>query len=69
MDHSLDALLAQNNDQGQEQTIYYQSRTMIRAEHQYNLVEKDCLVLVFTIQKIQYYLVGQTIHVISKINH
>ena len=33
MDHSLGALLAQNNDQGYEQAIYYLSRTMIGAEH------------------------------------
>ncbi|XP_020245394.1 uncharacterized protein LOC109823524 [Asparagus officinalis] len=39
---------------------------MIRAEHQYNPVEKECLALVFAVQKMRYYLVGQTIHVISK---
>ena len=44
MDHSLGALLAQNNDQGHEQAIYYLSRTMIGAEHRYNPVEKEwCL--------------------------
>ena len=68
MDHSLGALLAQNNNQRYEQTIYYLSRTMIGAEHRYNPVEKECLALIFTIQKIQHYLVGQTIHVISKVN-
>ncbi|XP_020250517.1 uncharacterized protein LOC109827902 [Asparagus officinalis] len=41
MDHSLRALLAQNNDQGHEQAIYYLSRTMIGAEHWYNLVKKE----------------------------
>ena len=51
MDHSLGALLAQNNDQGHEQEICYLSRTMIEAEHRYNSVEKECLALVFTIQK------------------
>jgi len=40
MDHSLGALLAQNNDQGDEQAIYYLSRTMIGAEHRYNPIEK-----------------------------
>ena len=34
MDHSLEALLAQNNDEGHEQAIYNLSRTMIGAEHQ-----------------------------------
>ena len=68
MDHSFGALLAQNNDQEYEQTIYYLSRTMIGAEHRYSLIEKECLTLVFAIQKMRYYLVDQTIHVISKIN-
>ena len=43
MDHSLRALLAQNNDPGHEQEIYYLSRIMIGAEHQYNLIEKRML--------------------------
>ena len=68
MDHSLGALLAQNNDQGQEQAIYYLSRTMIGAEHRYNPVEKECLALVFAVQKMRHYLVGQLIHVISRVN-
>ena len=40
MDHSLGTLLAQNNDQGYEQAIYYLSRTMIRVKHRYNPVKK-----------------------------
>ena len=68
MDHSLGALLAQNNDQGHEQAIYYLSRTMIGAELRYNPIEKESLALVFAIQKMRHYLVGQTINVISKVN-
>ena len=68
MDHSLDALLAQKNDEGFEQAIYYMSRTLIRAESWYNPIEKECLALVFAIQKIRHYQVGQTIHVISRVN-
>jgi len=49
MDHSLGALLAQKNDEGFEQAIYYLSRTLIRAENCYNPVEKECPALVFTI--------------------
>ena len=51
MDYSLEALLAQNNDQGHDQAIYYLSKTMIGAEHRYNSIEKECLVLVFAVQK------------------
>jgi len=68
MDHSLGALLAQNNNQEHEQVIYYLSRTMIGAEHRYNPIEKECLALIFAVQNMNHYLVGQTIHVLSKVN-
>jgi len=58
MDHSLGALLAQSNDQNLEQAIYYLSRTMTKAEHHYNPIEKECLAVVFAIQKMRQYLVG-----------
>ena len=51
MDHSVGALLAQNNDQGHNQAIYYLGRTMIVVEHRYNPIEKECLALVFAVQK------------------
>jgi len=51
MDHSLGGLLAQNNDQNHKQVIYYLSKAMIRAEHHYNPIEKECLALVFAVQK------------------
>jgi len=68
MDHSLGALLTQKNDDGHEQAVYYLSRTLIGAESWYNPTEKECLALVFAIQKTQHYLVGQTIHAISRVN-
>ena len=68
INHSLRGLLAQNNDQGHGQAIYYLNRTMIVAEHCYNSVEKKCPALVFAVQKMRHYLVGQTIHVISEVN-
>ena len=68
MDHSLGALLAQKDDNGHEQVIYYLSRTLIGAESRYNPIQKECLALVFAIQKTRYYLVSQTIHVIFRVN-
>ena len=65
IDHSLGVLLAQKNDGGTEQAIYYLSRILIGAESRYNLVKKECLTLFFAIQKMRHYLVEQTIHVIS----
>jgi len=34
----------------------------------YNPIEKECLALVFAIKKTRHYLVGQTIHVIFRVN-
>ena len=56
MNHSLGALLAQKNDEA----IYYLNRTLIGFESRYNPIEKECLALVFTIQKTRHYLVDQT---------
>jgi len=58
MDHSLGALLAQNNDQGHEHAIYYLNRIMIGAKYRYNPVEKECLALIFANQKMRHYLMG-----------
>jgi len=69
MDHSLGALLAQNNDQNYKQAIYYLSRILIGAEHCYNPIEKECLALVFAVQKMWHYLIRQCIQVISRFNH
>ena len=68
MDHSLGVLLAQKDDNGHEQAIYYSSRTLIGAESRYNPIEMECLALIFAIQKTRHYLVGQIIHVISRVN-
>jgi len=57
MDHSLGDFLAQNNDQEHEQAIYYMSRTMIGVEHQYNLILKEYLALIFAVQKMRHYFV------------
>ena len=40
----------------------------IRDRSHYNPIEKECLALIFAIQKTRYYLVGQTIHVTFRVN-
>ncbi|ONK76037.1 uncharacterized protein A4U43_C03F23200 [Asparagus officinalis] len=66
--HSLSALLTQDDDNGHEQAVYYLSQTLVGAESRYPMIERECLALVFAIQKMRHYLVGQTIYVISNVN-
>lgn len=51
LDGSLGALLAQHNEQGKENALYYLSRTLVGAEFKYTPIEKTCLALMFALQK------------------
>ena len=69
MNHSLGDLLAQKNNEGFEQAIYYLSRTLIGGRKSLKPSrEKKCLALVFAIQRTHHYLVSQSIHVIFRVN-
>ena len=59
-------MLAQNNDEGKENALYYISRTMVGAEINYSSMEKICLALVFAVQKLRHYLLSHQIMLISK---
>ncbi|XP_062103524.1 uncharacterized protein LOC133814600 [Humulus lupulus] len=66
VDHSLGALLAQNNEGGKEVALYYLSRTLVGAEHKYPLIEKVCLALIFAVTKLRHYLLSHTVTLVSK---
>lgn len=66
MPTSLGALLAQNNDIRKEVALYYLSRTLLGAECNYLDIEKICLSLVFTAQKLRHYMLEHTIHLVSR---
>nr|ABD63081.1 hypothetical protein 17.t00008 [Asparagus officinalis] len=55
-EHALVGLLAQDDDNDHEQAIYYLSRNLSGAEPCYPPIKKECLALVFTVQKMQHYL-------------
>lgn len=66
LERSLGALLAQNNEEGKENALYYLSRTLVGAEHNYSPMEKVCLALIFALQKLRHYLLTHSITLISK---
>ena len=53
---SLEAFLAQDNEESKEQAVYYLSRFLNSCECKYSAVEKLCLALYFAAMKLRYYL-------------
>jgi hypothetical protein len=68
MDKSIGALLAQENDQRKERAIYYISPTLVNYELNYYFIEKSCLAIVFSSQKLRHYLSMHKVKLISKID-
>ena len=66
LEWSLGAMLAQCNDKGKENALYYISWTMVGAEVNYSSMEKICLALFFSVQKLRHYLICHQIILISK---
>lgn len=68
LDHSLGGILAQNDDDGIEVALYYHSRILVGAEHNYLPVEKECLALMFTVEKLYHYVLSNTVYLVSRVN-
>ncbi|XP_070672120.1 uncharacterized protein [Malus domestica] len=60
------SLLAQNNEGGKEQAIYYLSKVLIEVESRYTPIERLCLALYFTACKLRHYMLPCHIHIIAK---
>ncbi|XP_015170845.1 uncharacterized protein [Solanum tuberosum] len=67
-ERSVGALLAQENSEGKENSLYYLSRKMTPNELNYSLIEKLCLALVFLIQKMKHYFQAHVVRLISRAN-
>jgi len=63
---SIGVLLAQDNDEGKEQAIYYLSRFLNYCESRYSAVEKLYLTLFFASKKLRYYMMPRVTYVISQ---
>ena len=65
-ERSLGALLAQENEDGKERALYYLSRSLTTIELKYSPIEKMCLALFFSINKLRHYFQAYTVHLISR---
>ncbi|XP_019155172.1 PREDICTED: uncharacterized protein LOC109152045 [Ipomoea nil] len=65
---SVGVLLAQENNKGKGNALYYLSRMMTSNELKYLPIEKLCLALVFAIRKLKHYFEAHTIRLVSRAN-
>ena len=63
---AIEALLAQEDDDGNEQPIYYVSRTLKDAETRYLKIEKACLVVIYTSRRQKRYFSAHQILLVTK---
>uniref|UniRef100_A0A2N9GD42 RNA-directed DNA polymerase n=1 Tax=Fagus sylvatica TaxID=28930 RepID=A0A2N9GD42_FAGSY len=60
------ALIAQENDNGVEQPIYYVSRTLKDAESRYSGAERSCLALIYASQRLRHYFLAHKVQLMTK---
>ncbi|KAM1944151.1 hypothetical protein ACFX15_012398 [Malus domestica] len=63
---SIGCLLAQDNDAGLEQAIFYLSRNLNQPEINYSAVDKLCLAVFFTASKLRHYMLLSITQVIAQ---
>ena len=64
-DMALGCMLAQLDDSGKEQAIYYMSKRMIEYEMRYVMTERFCLALVWATRRLRHYMTEYSLHLIS----
>jgi hypothetical protein len=63
---SIGSLLAQDNEKGHEQVVFYLSRILNQTECRYSTVEKFCLALYFSALKLRHYMLAYVIFIIAE---
>ena len=57
-DVGLGAVLIQEDDQGKDQVICYEAKTLLPAKKNYPTTEKECLAVMWAMQKFKHFLEG-----------
>ena len=57
-DVGLGAILMQKDDQGKDRVICYEAKTLLSAEKNYPMMKKECLAIIWAMQKFKHFLRG-----------
>ncbi|KAJ9678147.1 hypothetical protein PVL29_022899 [Vitis rotundifolia] len=68
LDIALGCMLAQLDDLGKEQAIYYLSKRMLDYETRYVMIERYCLTLVWATRRLRHYITEYSVHLISRLD-
>ena len=63
---AIGALVAQEDDDGIEQPVYYVSRGLKDTETRYSVAERACLALVYASQRLRHYFLAHKIQLMTK---
>jgi hypothetical protein len=63
---AIGALIAQEDDNGVEQPVYYVSRTLKDAESRYSGAERSCLALIYSSQRLRHYFLAHKVQLMTK---
>ncbi|RVW89755.1 Retrovirus-related Pol polyprotein from transposon 297 [Vitis vinifera] len=67
-DVALGCMLAQLDDSGKNQAIYYLSKRMLDYETRYVMIERYCLALVWATRRLRHYMTEYSVHLISRLD-
>ena len=68
LDISLGCMLAQLDDSGKEQAIFYLSKRMLEYEMRYVVIEHLCLAMVWVTRRLRHYMIDYSMHLISHLD-
>ncbi|XP_059625938.1 uncharacterized protein LOC132268987 [Cornus florida] len=68
VEESIGSMLAQNNELGKEQAVYYLSRVLTDVECRYSSIEKFCLSLYYSAMKLRVYMWPVYVYILCQTN-
>ena len=67
-EHAFGVMLAKKEEDGKERAIYFINRTLKDYEIRYNPIEKLCQCVVFATERLWYYMINNTTHVLTQVD-